>query len=108
MLSRSHAPVHMNTHTHYPPAPPKPNKQAGEKIDVKLLGINEKGQLRLSRKALLEDEGAAGDVKRKVGGDKPAGDGSGGGGGEGRKGPPRNNKGPPAARKEAAAEAAAP
>lgn len=34
--------------------------KVGERVDVKLLGINEKGQLRLSRKALLEDEGAAG------------------------------------------------
>ncbi len=69
--------------------------KVGEKVDVKLLGINEKGQLRLSRKALLEDEGAAGDVKRKVGG------GDGGGQGQARKGPPRSSK--PQEQREAAA-----
>jgi polyribonucleotide nucleotidyltransferase len=36
--------------------------KVGDKVDVKLLGINEKGQLRLSRKAvLLEDSGATPD-----------------------------------------------
>lgn len=65
--------------------------KVGEKVDVKLLGINEKGQLRLSRKALLEDEGAAGDVKRKVAPE-----------GQGRRGPPSPKKPEPEA-KEAAA-----
>ena len=53
--------------------------KTGDTIDVKLLSINEKGQLRLSRKALLVEQSVASDAKvdgssspKQTGEDKPA------------------------------------